>query len=281
VINLQKMRVKGTRLVPFYIGGNDMDFSFIIVIFLIGFIGSYVSGMLGIGGSIIKYPMLLYIPPLFGLAAFSAHEVSGISAVQVFFATIGGVWAYRKGGFLNKTLIVYMGSSILIGSFIGGFGSKLMSEGGINLVYGVLALIAAIMMFIPKNGIDDIPLDQVKFNKWLAAVLALVVGIGAGIVGAAGAFLLVPIMLVVLKIPTRMTIASSLAITFISSIGATVGKVTTGQVDYVPAAIMVVASLIASPLGAMAGKKVNTKILQIVLAFLILATAVKIWIDIL
>ena len=258
-----------------------MDITFIITIFLIGFIGSYISGMLGIGGSIIKYPMLLYIPPLLGMAAFTAHEVSGISAVQVFFATIGGVWAYRKDGYLNKALIGYMGISILIGSFIGGFGSKLMSESGINIIYGILALIAAVMMFIPKKGIDDVPFDQVKFNKWLVAVLALIVGIGSGIVGAAGAFLLVPIMLVVLKIPTRMTIASSLAITFISSIGATVGKLTTGQVDYGSAAIMVVASLIASPLGAMAGKKVNTKILQVLLALLIAATAVKIWMDIL
>ncbi|GAE33185.1 sulfite exporter TauE/SafE family protein [Halalkalibacter akibai] len=258
-----------------------MDFAFIITIFLIGFIGSYISGMLGIGGSIIKYPMLLFIPPLFGLAAFSAHEVAGISAIQVFFATIGGVWAYRKGGYLNKTLIIYMGSAILIGSFVGGYGSKLMSEGGINLIYGILALIAAVMMFIPKKGIDDIPLDQVTFNKWLAASFALIVGVGAGIVGAAGAFLLVPIMLVVLKIPTRMTIASSLAITFISSIGATVGKISTGQIDYYPAFIMIVASLIASPLGAMAGKKMNTKILQVILAVLIAATAVKIWIDIL
>ena len=157
----------------------------------------------------------------------------------------------------------------------------MMSEGGINLIYGILALIAAIMMFIPNKGVDEIPLDQVKFNKWLAASLALVVGIGAGIVGAAGAFLLVPIMLVVLKIPTRMTIATSLAITFISSIGSTVGKLTTGQVDYIPALIMVVASLIASPLGAAAGKKMNTKILQIILAVLILATAIKIWLDIL
>jgi uncharacterized protein len=258
-----------------------MDFGFIITIFLIGFIGSYISGMLGIGGSIIKYPMLLYIPPLFGLAAFTAHEVSGISAIQVFFATIGGVWAYRKGGYLNKTLITYMGASILVGSFVGGFGSKLLSEEGINLTYGILALIAAVMMFIPKKGIDDIPLDQVKFNKWLAAILALIVGVGAGIVGAAGAFLLVPIMLVVLKIPTRMTIASSLAITFISSIGATVGKITTGQIDYFPAFIMIIASLIASPLGAMAGKKMNTKVLQVILALLIAATAVKIWLDIL
>ncbi|MBD1222493.1 sulfite exporter TauE/SafE family protein [Virgibacillus halodenitrificans] len=258
-----------------------MEYSilFLITIFLIGFIGSFISGMVGIGGSIIKYPMLLYIPAMLGLSAFSAHEVSGISAVQVLFATIGGVWAYRKGGYLNKTLIIYMGISILIGSFIGGYGSQLMTDQGINLVYGILATIAAVMMFVPKKGLDDIPLDQVTFNKWLAAVLALIVGVGAGIVGAAGAFILVPIMLIVLKIPTRMTIATSLAITFISSIGSTTGKLLTGQVLFVPAVIMIVASLIASPLGAKFGQKVNTKILQWLLAILILGTAVKIWLD--
>ncbi|MBD7985463.1 sulfite exporter TauE/SafE family protein [Sporosarcina sp. Sa2YVA2] len=256
-----------------------MDMAFIITIFLIGFVGSFISGMVGIGGSIIKYPMLLYIPPLLGFAAFSAHEVSGISAIQVFFATISGVWAYRKSGYLNKTLIIYMGTAILVGSFIGGYGSNLISEGSINLVYGILATIAAIMMFIPKKGLDDIPADQVVFNKWLAAGLAFIVGIAAGIVGAAGAFILVPIMLVVLKIPTRMTIATSLAITFISSIGSTFGKIVTDQILYGPAAIMIVASIIAAPIGAKLGQKMNTKVLQMILAVLILGTAIKIWLD--
>ena len=258
-----------------------MDITWSMTIFVIGFVGSYVSGMLGIGGSIIKYPMLLYIPPLLGFTAFTAHEVSGISAVQVFFASIAGVWAYRKGGYLNKSLIVYMGAAILVGSFVGSYGSRFLSETGVNVVYGILALIAAVMMFIPKKHIDDKPMHEVSFNKVLASILAFIVGIGSGIVGAAGGFLLVPIMLVVLGIPTRMTIATSLAITFISSIGGTIGKLMTGQVDYYPAAIMIVASLIAAPLGAKAGKNMNTKVLQGILAVLILATAVKIWMDIL
>lgn len=258
---------------------NIVDFAFIVTIFIIGFVGSFLSGMVGIGGSIIKYPMLLYIPSLLGIATFTAHEVSGISAIQVFFATISGVWAYRKSGLINKTLLIYMGSSILVGSFIGGFGSTLLSEGMVNLVYAILATTAAIMMFIPKKGLDDIPSDQVKFNKWLAAILAFVVGIGAGIVGAAGAFILVPIMLVVLKIPTRMTIATSLAITFISSIGSTVGKIATDQILYGPASVMIVASILAAPLGAKIGQKMNTKVLQWMLAILILGTAIKIWLD--
>lgn len=257
-----------------------MDFTFIIVIFLIGFIGSFISGMVGVGGSIIKYPMLLYIPPMLGLTAFTAHEVSGVSAIQVFFASIAGVWAYRKGGLLNKDLILYMGSAILIGSLVGSLGSSAMSENGVNIVYGILAAIAAILMFIPRKEVDDMKMEDVTFNKPLAAGLALIVGIGSGIVGAAGGFLLVPILLTVLRIPTRMTIATSLAITFISSIGGTVGKIATGQVEYYSATIMIIASVIAAPLGAKASQRMNTKILQFILATLILATAIKIWIDI-
>lgn len=257
-----------------------MSIELIVVLFLIGFIGSFISGMVGIGGSIIKYPMLLYIPPLLGVGLYSAAEVAGISAVQVFFATIGGVWAFRKGGYLNKRLIISMGVAVLLGSFLGGFGSDYLSDNVINLVYGIMAIIAAIMMFVPKKQIDDVENGEIDFNVPVAIISSFIVGIGSGIVGAAGAFLLVPIMLVILKIPTRVTIASSLAITFLSSIGSTVGKVITGQVLYGPAIVMIIASLIAAPLGANAGKKMNTKILQAILAILISATAIKIWIDI-
>jgi uncharacterized protein len=169
--------------------------------------------MAGIGGSIINYPMLLYMPSFMGVFSLTAHEVTGMTAVQVFFATISGVLVYRKGGYLNKTLIVYMGTSILGGSFIGSYTSKVMTAESVNIVYGVLAVIAAGMMFVPKKGLDNMSFEQVVYNKWFAAFLAFLVGVSAGIVGAGGAFILVPIMLTVLKIPTKMTIATSLAIT--------------------------------------------------------------------
>ncbi|OUM90825.1 MAG: hypothetical protein BAA01_07585 [Bacillus thermozeamaize] len=255
-----------------------MTWGLALTVFLIGFIGSFISGMVGIGGSIIKYPMLLYIPPLLGFAAYSAHEVSGISAVQVLFAALGGIWVFRKGGYLNKSLIFYMGVSILLGSFVGSYGSKFLSGEQINVVYAFLASVAAIMMFVPKKeGLDEVPPEQVTFNKLIAASSAFLIGALAGIVGAAGAFILVPVMLVILKIPTRVAIATSLAITFISSIGSTVGKIATGQVLFWPAVIMVVASLLGSPLGAHVSKIVNTKFLQAILSILILATAVNIW----
>jgi len=237
--------------------------------------------MLGIGGAIVKYPMLLMIPPVFGFQALTAHEVSGISALDVLFVSIAGVIGFRKGGYLNKSLITVMGATVLVGTLLGSFGSQYLTEEQVNIIYGILALLAAIMMFIPKKEMDDIPLDEVTYNKPLAAILAFIVGIGSGVVGAGGGFLLIPIMLLILRIPTRMTIASSLAITFISSIAGSIGKISTGQVEYLTAVIVIIAGLIAAPIGAKISKKMNTKILQGTLSVLILGTAIKIWMDIL
>lgn len=128
--------------------------------------------MVGIGGAIINYPMILYIPVLLGFTGYTSHEVSGITAVQVFFATFAGAWAYRKSTDMNKMLVVYMGASILIGSFIGSFSANLLDEHAVNVVYTVLATIAAMMMFVPKKNNSG----AVKYNKWLASVLAFIVG---------------------------------------------------------------------------------------------------------
>ncbi|WP_191567562.1 sulfite exporter TauE/SafE family protein [Metabacillus idriensis] len=256
-----------------------MDVGFIITILVIGFIGSLFSGMLGIGGAIINYPILLYIPPLMGFQGLTAHEVSGIVAVQVFFSTLGGVWAYRGKGYINKPLIVIMGTSILIGSLIGGYYSRFISENSISIIYGLLALLAGIILLIPKQQSE---LNEFEgFNKRLATTLAFVVGLASGVVGAGGSFILIPIMLVILKVPMRITIATSLAITFISSIGGMVGKITTGQVLFFPALLMVIVSLIAAPLGVKISKNMNSKVLQWLLAILILVTTIKVWTDIL
>lgn len=278
------MNVKGYRIqrCPFSLkGGTKMDIAFITTLFTIGFIGAFISGMIGIGGAVINYPMLLYIPSLVGVMSLTAHEVSGIGAIQVFFATLGGVWAYRKSGLLNKALIMYMGSSILVGSVLGSYFSHYISEKGINFIYGILAILAVVLIFIPKKGQEQSEDKEVIFNKWLASSLAFIIGGVSSVLGAGGAFILVPFMLSILNIPVRITVASSLAITFLSSIGATVGKVITGQVLFAPALVLMIASLIASPIGASVGQKVNTKFLQWILALLIGATAIKIWLELL
>jgi len=259
----------------------DLDPGLAALLFAIGFVGSMISGMVGIGGSIVKYPMLLYIPPALGFAAFTAQQVSAISAIQVFFATLSGALVFRKGGYIHKPLVIVMGTAIVAGGFAGGYGSQWLPDSVINATYAVLALIAAVMMFFPKRADEGGGAAALAFNKTLAFALSLAIGVVSGIVGAAGAFITVPVMLVILRIPTRVAIASSLVITFVSSIGSAAGKLMGGHMPLWPSVVMIVASLIAAPIGARMSKKIGTKLLQWMLIALISATVVKIWTDLL
>ncbi|MEK0313874.1 sulfite exporter TauE/SafE family protein [Cohnella sp. 56] len=264
-----------------------MDILLVIVMLAIGLVGSFFSGLLGIGGAIINYPLLLYVPSMLGIAHFSAHEVSSISMFQVFFASLAGVLAFRRkrkegaSGVVHKGLVLYMGSGILAGSLIGGYVSGMLHGDVINLIYGVLAVLAVMLMLIPVKGKEDQPAAELRFNKWVAVGAALVVGVLSGIVGAGGAFILIPIMLNVLRIPMRTTIASSLAIVFVSAIGGVIGKIGGGGIPLWPTVFTVIGSLIGASHGSKISTKLNVKLLRYGLVVLIALTAVKVWSNIL
>ncbi|GMK42708.1 UPF0721 transmembrane protein YrkJ [Paenibacillus sp. CCS19] len=263
-----------------------MDTLLYITMTLLGFVGSFFSGMLGIGGAVINYPLLLYVPSSLGVAHLSAHDVAAISMFQVFFASLAGVLAYRRrsgtdGSVLHKGLVAYMGTSILVGSLIGGIASGGLDADGINLIYGILAVVAVILMLIPNRAAQSGTNETLQFNKIIAVSAAFIVGIVSGIVGAGGAFMLIPIMLTVLRIPTRTTIASSLAIVFISAIGGVIGKLIGGGIPLWPMVFTVIGSLIGAPIGSKVGAKLDVRLLRYGLLILIGFTAIKVWIPIL
>lgn len=265
-----------------------LDIIFSITMIILGFIGSFFSGLLGIGGAIINYPLLLFVPSSLGVSNFTAQEVASISIFQVFFASLAGILAYRRKSkkskytsLIHKGLVLNMGISILLGSLIGGYVSRFLVGDIINIIYGVLAIVAVVLMVIPNKGRQQDESGEISYNRIIAIGAAFSTGIASGIVGAGGAFILIPVMLTVLKIPIRTTIASSLAIVFISAIGGVIGKITGGPIPLLPILFTVIGSVLGAPLGSRIGAKINVKYLRYVLILLISLTAIKIWISIL
>ena len=85
---------------------------------LIGIFGGFISGLVGIGGAIIIYPMLLLLPPLVGLPTYSAYIASGLTSSQVFFSTLSGSSKAYKNKDFSRTLVLNMGSGMIIGSIL-------------------------------------------------------------------------------------------------------------------------------------------------------------------
>jgi uncharacterized membrane protein YfcA len=255
-----------------------MDAAFFLFLLLVGMSVGFLSGMLGIGGGIIMFPLLLYVPPVLGFSGIDIKSITGLTMVQGFFSALAAMFYYHKNALVNKSLVITLGLSLFLSSLIGSLVSKNVPDGPLLMVFGALAFIAAVMMLIPRSyAMDDLTEEKVVFQKSAAIAIGVVIGFSIGLVGQGGAFILIPMMLYVLKIPLRVALGSTLAIGLFSSSAGLAGKVATGQVPYLMTLPLIIGAVPAARFGSIVGKKTNTRFLKWLLAAIIFATAVKVW----
>ena len=257
-----------------------MTVSFFLFLWLAGSIVGFFSGLLGIGGGILMFPLLLYVPPVFGPELIGVKSITGLTMIQGFFASLSAVFFYKKHNLVNRTLVFTLGLSLFMSSLTGSFVSKVVPDKLLLLIFGALAFIAAVMMLIPRSyAKDELTGDKVTFNKPTAIIIGVSIGFLIGLVGQGGAFIIIPILLYVLKIPLRVALGSTLAIGLFSSSAGLFGKIATGQVPFLMSVPLLLGAIPAAQIGSFVGKKTKTQYLRWLLAVIIIATAVKIWAD--
>jgi uncharacterized membrane protein YfcA len=259
-----------------------MDYPFLGALAALGLGGGFLSGLLGLGGAIFMIPLLLYVPPMLGVGLLNMKEVAAISMVQVLSASLSGLIVHHKNRFVSKSLLIYMGLFNALGNLGGSLFSKHTQSAFLLAIFATMAIIAAIVMFIPKREQgEDISPDELVYNKPLACLISLAIGIFGGMVGAPGAFVYIPVMIYFLKIPTRIVIGSTLGIVFLGAAMGTVGKAVTGQIFWPYALALVVGTIPGAQLGGRVSKKTNTKHLRLAIAVIIAITGLKMWYQIL
>lgn len=242
-----------------------------IIMLLIGIFGGFISGLVGIGGAIIIYPMLLLLPPLVGLPTYSAYIASGLTSSQVFFSTLSGSFkAYKNKGF-SRTLVLNMGSGMIIGSILGAILANLINVQFVNMVYIIIALLALILMFIKVAPSTS----HIKFNRLLLITIGGIIGLVSGIVGAGGAFIIIPVLLVIFKLPMKTVVTNSIVIAFISSVGAFIIKLLQGYIPVNSAIPLILGSILFTPLGMKIGQKIPDYIQKMIVSILIVIAIIK------
>ncbi|PTK40147.1 sulfite exporter TauE/SafE family protein [Staphylococcus haemolyticus] len=210
----------------------------IIVMLVIGILGGFISGLVGIGGAIVIYPALLLLPPLFGLPTYSAYIASGLTSSQVFFSTLSGsLNAYKNKNF-SRTLILNMGSGMVIGSMLGAILANLINVQFVNTVYIIIALLALILMFIKVTPSTS----YIKFNRLLLITIGGIIGLVSGIVGAGGAFMI---------------------------------KLLQGYIPINSAIPLILGSILFTPLGMKMGQKIPDYIQKTIICILIVVAIIK------
>lgn len=254
---------------------------FTLFLLCVGAVVGFCSGLLGIGGGILMFPLLFYLPPLLGFDLISVKNITGLTMIQGFFASLSAAFFYKKHNLVNKPLVMTLGLSLFASALIGSFVSKFVPDKPLLFIFGALAFTASVLMLIPRGyAHDDLTEDKVEFHRPAAILIGVSVGFLIGLVGQGGAFIIIPLLLYVLKIPLRVAFGSTLAIGLFSSSAGLVGKIATGQVPFQMATALLLGAVPAARIGGAVSRKTKTPYLRWILAVVIIATAMKIWMDI-
>ena len=107
-------------------------------------------------------------------------------------------------------------------------------------------------------------------------VIGLVIGFIGAVMGIGGGFILVPLMIYVLRVPTSTVIGTSMVLTLVTMVFATLlHAVTNHLVDAVLALILMIGGVTGAQFGARAGQKIRGEHLRLLLGLLVLAVGIR------
>ncbi|MGE4530298.1 MAG: sulfite exporter TauE/SafE family protein, partial [Acidithiobacillus sp.] len=260
----------------------------------------FLSGLTGMGGGILITPLLIFIgvPPLVAVGTGAAQIVGG--------SAIGSYAHWRMGNVDMRMAFV-----LLIGSWTGGLIgvhlARILEAGGhfslvVTFLYVVLLGVIGVSMLIesllalrkqpigvhkkplPERGSwvqrlpwqIDFPVSGLRLSVLTPILLGFGVGLLTALMGVGGGFIMVPIMLYVLKMPTKVVVGTSLFQLLFTT--AEVGILQAGlnhAVDPYLALALVLGSIFGTQFGAKAGARMQGGQLRLVLALVIVAVAIK------
>lgn len=250
----------------------------ILLIAVLALLTGFLSGLLGIGGGIIMAPLLLFIPPLMGFEILPMQLVAGLTIVQGLMAAVTGAISHYRLLAVSTRLCKMMGPAIFVAALLGGAGAKWVANEILLLLFSMLAAIAAFLLLTRRVVEEEYPdVTQVVINRGRAILTAVLVGGLGGLVGQGGSFLLIPLMIYYVRIPTRIAIGSNLVIVIFSTAAGFIGKSVTGQIDWTLAVPVVLMVIPGTLLGSALGHRVQVLLLRRILAILIAAAACRMW----
>ncbi|WP_299816461.1 sulfite exporter TauE/SafE family protein [uncultured Jannaschia sp.] len=265
------------------------------------------SGMFGVGGGFLLTPLLFMIgiPPAVAVAT---------GTNQIVASSISGVLAH----FRRRTVDLRMGTVLLIGGLIGAalgvqIFSVLRDLGQVDLLVSLcyvlfLAVIGALMFVESLNAIRRArstgPAARTvrRQRKWIHVlpfkmkfrasglyisvipplVVGLLVGVLAAIMGVGGGFIMVPAMIYLLGMPTKVVIGTSLfQIIFVTAFTTLLHAMTNYTVDMVLAVLLLVGGVIGAQFGTRIGTRLKAEQLRILLATMVLVMCGKLALDLL
>ena len=277
----------------------EVHVNILYLLLISGFIG-FLSGLLGIGGGFLMTPVLIFfgIPPMHAIANGSNNILA---------SSVSGTFAH----WYKKQVDIKMGLYILIGGFFGAtigiyFVKILIQIGKINTITSVLYFVLltgfGLLMFIESlselRRIKSKKFIKRKFHKhtWIHGLpfkvrlnssrlyisiippifFGFLIGIISSMMGVGGAFILIPVMIYVLGMPSKLVPGTSLFVMiFVMAFVTFFHAITNHNIDLILVSILMIGSVIGVQFGTRLGMNLKNEELRILMSVIIIIFGLK------
>ncbi len=283
-----------------YLPIAEMSVHWLIILGMGAAVG-FLSGVFGIGGGFLLTPLLIFagIPP--GVAVAT-------TASQVSAATFSGVMSHLRQKTLDLKMGVVMLAGGLTGTALGVYIFGLLTAAGqsefaVSISYVILLGSVGTLMLTESirtirairsgktaggrkpgqhNWIHGLPFklrfrrSKLYISVFPPVLLGFIVGVLSAIMGVGGGFIMVPVMIYLLRMPTNIVVGTSLfQVLFVTASATVLHAVDNYSVDIMLALLLIVGGVIGVQFGLRAGAKLRGEQLRFLLALLTLAIAVR------
>jgi uncharacterized membrane protein YfcA len=284
-----------------YLPIAEVSVNAVLLVGIGGLVG-LLSGLFGVGGGFLITPLLFLIgvPPPVAVAT---------GANQVVASSVSGVLAHLRRRSVDLRMGVVLLAGGLAGTLVGiALFNQLRAVGQIDLVVQLayVVFLGVIGLLMAQEGVrallrrsrpgppprrahtwaHRLPL-KLRFRTsglYISVLPPLAVGAAVGllaaVMGVGGGFLMVPAMIYVIGMPTRVVIGTSLfQITFVTAFATLMHAVTNRSVDVLLALVLILGGVIGAQVGTRFGARLRPEELRLLLALLVLAVAGKLLAD--
>jgi uncharacterized membrane protein YfcA len=276
----------------------------VLLMLSFGAVVGFLSGLVGVGGGFLITPLLLFsgVPPIVAVATGSA-QIVGTSAsgsyahwrlgnvdARMALMLLAGSWLGGGGGVLLAHGLQRSGQfgnivSFLYVALLGVIGTSMLSEslravlrpgrrlpqGGRTGLSGRLALSVRSL-----PGQMRFPVSGLQISFLVPVLVGAAVGVLTALMGVGGGFLMVPVMIYLLRIPTSVVVGTSLFQLLFTTAGVSMMQAGINHaVDPLLALILVLGSAFGTKWGARMGMKLPGSRLRLILSLVVVAVAVR------
>ncbi len=291
---------------PIYLPIAELPVNLFLILGL-GITVGFISGMFGVGGGFLMTPLLILtgIPPAVAVASVPSHMAA---------SSLAGAISYWRKRLVDVGLALVLLSGGILGTAAGVWIFSLLRRAGqldlmVNLSYVVLlGIVGGLMLTESVRAIlrarrgerpivrrpgthawfHGLPL-KLRFRQsriYVSAMPVTAIGFSVGLIGAlmgvGGGFLLIPALIYLMRVPTTVAVGTSLLLTLVTMLIATVLHALENRtVDVVLAFALMSGGVLGAQFGARAGQAMRAEQLRLLLSLLVLAVGVRVAIDLL